>query len=295
MKTYLNIVTLLNPKGASREHSAILALFESSEQSEESQLDYFYHFKIGSVFQHPQGIGLTQLEKKIYWSGMAKTIRSFMAVEIPESNKVKILEFINRLKDTSGSFVKWVNEDNLHITLKFLGELNTDHISTIYSELTKRLCLIPSFNIQINRLGVFPNSRTPRIFWLGFDHNQNLDQIFSSIENCVVNLGYEADDKPFYPHLTIGRVRHVVSPGDIGEFTKNILNPKMGFSTCFQVNHVTLFKSELTRDGPIYTRLFQVSLSHWISYAKIYSINEVNAGIRKNFGTSPRISDGARG
>ena len=125
---------------------------------------------------------------------MANTIRSFLAVEIPLSNKEKILKLINSFNEKSGSLIKWVSKDNLHITLKFIGELNTDHISTIQNSLTERLSSVPAFDININGLGVFPNSRKPRIFWLGFDQNKNLERIVSSIENCAVNLGYEADD-----------------------------------------------------------------------------------------------------
>ena len=192
---------------------------------------------------------------------MAKTIRSFLAVEIPESNKEKILELINPFKEKSDSFIKWVNRDNLHITLKFIGELNTDHISTSQNDLSERLSSIPSFNIQINRLGVFPNSQKPRIFWLGFDQNKNLEQIVSSIENYLVSLGYEADHKPFSPHLTIGRVRRDVPSGNFAEFTKNFKDLKLEVIPDFKVSHVTLFKSDLTRDGPIYSRLFQLSLA----------------------------------
>ena len=192
---------------------------------------------------------------------MANTIRSFLAVEIPLSNKEKILKLINSFNEKSDSLIKWVSKDNLHITLKFIGELNTDHISTIQKSLTERLSSVPAFDMHINGLGVFPNSRKPRIFWLGFDQNKNLERIVSSIENCAVNLGYEADDKPFSPHLTIGRARRDISSGDLISFTKNFQNHKLEVIPDFKVSHVTLFKSELTREGPLYSQLFRVSLT----------------------------------
>lgn len=192
---------------------------------------------------------------------MANTIRSFLAVEIPLSNKEKILKLINSFNEKSGSLIKWVSKDNLHITLKFIGELNTDHISTIQNSLTERLSSVPAFDIHINGLGVFPNSRKPRIFWLGFDQNKNLERIVSSIENCAVNLGYEADDKPFSPHLTIGRARRDISSGDLIAFTKNFQDHKLEVIPDFKVNYVTLFKSELNREGPLYSQLFRVSLA----------------------------------
>lgn len=192
---------------------------------------------------------------------MANTIRSFLAVEIPLSNKEKILKLINSFNEKSGSLIKWVSKDNLHITLKFIGELNTDHISTIQNSLTERLSSVPAFDIHINGLGVFPNSRKPRIFWLGFDQNKNLERIVLSIENCAVNLGYEADDKPFSPHLTIGRARRDISSGDLIAFTKNFQDHKLEVIPDFKVSYVTLFKSELTREGPLYSQLFRVSLA----------------------------------
>lgn len=192
---------------------------------------------------------------------MANTIRSFLAVEIPLSNKEKILKLINSFNEKSGSLIKWVSKDNLHITLKFIGELNTDHISTIQNSLTERLSSVPAFDMHINGLGVFPNSRKPRIFWLGFDQNKNLDRMVSIIENCAVNLGYEANDKPFSPHLTIGRARRDISSSDLISFTKNFQNHKLEVIPDFKVSHVTLFKSELTREGPLYSQLFRVSLA----------------------------------
>ena len=192
---------------------------------------------------------------------MANTIRSFLAVEIPLSNKEKILKLINSFIEKSDSLIKWVSKDNLYITLKFIGELNTDHISTIQKSLTERLSSVPAFDMHINGLGVFPNSRKPRIFWLGFDQNKNLERIVSSIENCAVNLGYEANDKPFSPHLTIGRARRDISSGDLIAFTKNFQDHKLEVIPDFKVSHVTLFKSELTREGPLYSQLFRVSLT----------------------------------
>ena len=83
----------------------------------------------------------------------------------------------------------------------------------------------------------------------------------SIIENCAVNLGYEADDKPFSPHLTIGRARRDISSGDLIAFTKNFQDHKLEVIPGFKVSYVTLFKSELTREGPLYSQLFRVSLA----------------------------------
>jgi 2'-5' RNA ligase len=192
---------------------------------------------------------------------MAEIIRSFLAVEIPDSNKERIQEFLNPLKVSSKAFIKWVNKENYHITLKFLAELNTDHLSPIRNELEGQLSSIPAFNLQSNRLGVFPNTRNPRIFWLGFEHRINLDRIFNRVENCLVNLGYEKDHLPLFPHLTLGRTKREVCPGQIAEFTQKYLNLKANFIINFQVSHVGFIHSELTRNGPIYSRLFQISLA----------------------------------
>lgn len=192
---------------------------------------------------------------------MANTIRSFLAVEIPLSNKEKILKLINSFNEKSDDLIKWVSKDNLHITLKFIGDLNIDHISTIQNSLAKQFSSVPAFDIHINGLGVFPNRSKPRIFWLGFDHNKNLERIVSIIENCAVNLGYKADDKPFSPHLTIGRVHRDISSGDLNAFTKNFQDHQLEVIPDFKVSHVTLFKSELTREGPLYNHLFRVSLA----------------------------------
>lgn len=192
---------------------------------------------------------------------MTQYLRTFLSIDLPESTKNEIISHIQRFKDLTQSKIRWVNRENLHITLKFLGKFDGSHIQPLDILLSDRLKTIPKFNIHIDRMGAFPNFHTPKITWLGFDYPENLSQIYKHIEDCVVKLGYEADDKPFLPHLTLGRVRRDLSNSEIKDIGQTMANVDLNIQAEFIAERVTLFKSDLTREGPIYSKLFEVKLA----------------------------------
>ncbi len=192
---------------------------------------------------------------------MPQSIRSFLAIDLPKSNKEEILEIIERYQKLTKSGIKWVSRENLHITIKFLGEFDPDHTPNLKDCIQANLQKIPKFDLRIDRLGAFPNSSKPKEIWLGFTCPPNLIQIHQYIEDCITQLGYEKDDRSFSPHLTIGRIRRDVSYSGIKEIGQVLSNIHFEFQTEFTAEKVTFFKSELSREGPKYTTLFEVSLS----------------------------------
>lgn len=191
---------------------------------------------------------------------MTQLLRSFLAIELPESNKEEIIDHIQRYRELTQSKIKWVTRENLHITLRFLGKFERSHVQQLNILLSSLLKTIPAFNLHIDRMGAFPNNHTPKVIWLGFDYPENLGQVYKHIEDCVVKLGYDPDDRPFSPHLTLGRVRRDLPNIEIRNIGQIIAGAGLNFQSEFIAERVTLFQSELTRDGPIYLRLFDVNL-----------------------------------
>ena len=192
---------------------------------------------------------------------MTQYLRTFLAIELPDSIKKEILYYIQSYRDLAKSMIKWVNRENLHITLKFLGEFDQSHVQHLNFKLIDHLKSIPIFKIHIDRMGAFPNLHKPKVIWLGLDYPENFDQIYRHIEDSVVRLGYEADDKSFSPHLTLGRVRRDLSISEIKDIGQIMTSANLSFQAEFIAERVTFFQSELTREGPIYTKLFEVNLA----------------------------------
>ncbi|HSL85812.1 MAG TPA: RNA 2',3'-cyclic phosphodiesterase [Bacteroidales bacterium] len=192
---------------------------------------------------------------------MTEFIRSFLAIELPQSNQEEVLDLIRFYRELTPSEIKWVGRENLHITLKFLGRFQKEHIKDLRVCLVSEVEKIPSFPIAIDRLGAFPIIQKPKVIWLGFDRPKDLNLIFSHIEDCVVSLGYEVDDRPFSPHLTLGRIRRDASNNVIKDISQILMNTKFDFRSVFCATKLTLFQSELTKKGPIYSRIFDLELA----------------------------------
>jgi 2'-5' RNA ligase len=191
---------------------------------------------------------------------MTQVLRTFLAIELPDSTKNKIFDFIQPHRDLTKSLIRWVNWENLHITLKFLGEFDQTHVHQLNNLLTNCLNVIPVFKIHFDRIGAFPNLQKPKVVWLGFDYPENLHLIYRHIEENILKLGYEGDDRPFSPHLTLGRVRRYLSKSEIKNVGQIMSSVEFNFQSEFMVEKITFFQSDLTREGPIYTKLFETNL-----------------------------------
>ncbi|MBM3137602.1 MAG: RNA 2',3'-cyclic phosphodiesterase [Chloroflexi bacterium] len=191
---------------------------------------------------------------------MTQRLRTFLAIELPDSTKGNINDHIQTLRSFTKSSIKWVAQDNLHITMKFLGEFDPSHINKLHNLLTHTINSIPVFKIHIDRMGAFPNLRAPKVIWLGFNMSDNLRKIYRCIEESVVNLGYDADDRPFSPHLTIGRIRRDLPGDEIRNIGEAMSIGNFNLQSTFLVERVVFFQSELKKEGPIYSKLFEIFL-----------------------------------
>ena len=191
-----------------------------------------------------------------------ETIRSFIAIELPSSIQNKLGEVINRLKSQNTTAVRWVPSHNIHITLKFLGDVSTISLNALTQILVSDISRYHSFEITIGRLGAFPNFRQPRVVWVGVQAPPILETIQRSIEAETRRLGYSAEERPFSPHLTIGRMSHNATQDDIRQIAVILSNARVEELGSVPVETVRLFKSDLQPGGAVYTTIGIAQLSH---------------------------------
>ena len=186
-----------------------------------------------------------------------EVIRCFVATEIPNELKTKIEEYILSLRKISHD-IKWIRAKNLHITLKFLGEIPQELLLKVQSELSGISNIVKPFKLSIGDVGFFPNQYKPRVIWLGRqnDVNNSLFKIHEWIDENLEPLGFEREKRRFSPHLTLGRIK---SPGDY-KHLKEYFN-KYKFQTYnFKISDVVLMKSVLKPSGAEYSKLKVYSL-----------------------------------
>jgi len=173
-------------------------------------------------------------------------MRTFIAIEIPENIRNSIHKDVEAFK-ASRLPVRWVARSNLHITLRFLGEITDDVRKRMSSVLEGVAARQKPFQMALKDFGCFPNPRRARVLWIGVDEgSEELSVIARNIEEALVESGFPREGR-FHAHLTIGRIKKPCSIDDI-------LNKEL-LSGSFEVNTLILFKSTLTPQGSIYEAL----------------------------------------
>ena len=179
-------------------------------------------------------------------------IRCFVAIEIQNELKTKIDDYILTLKQIAPK-IKWINAKNLHLTLKFLGEIPQELLSQVQSELSAVSNVVNPFEMSVSSAGFFPNQLKPRVVWLGLqnDSNNSIFKLHEWIDERLEPLGFEREKRRFSPHLTLGRIK---VPGDYQDLSEYI-NQNKFHSTRINVSRVVLMKSVLKPMGPKYTQI----------------------------------------
>lgn len=184
-------------------------------------------------------------------------LRAFIAVEIPSSLQHVIQESTASLHKSLGDeLIRWVPMQNVHLTLKFLGDVSPSNLNLIKQMLTAEAGQHPCFEMQIKSIGSFPNSRRPRVIWVGLHAPAALESLQRGIESASARLGYATDEKSFSPHLTIGRVKQNLSAPEIQRIRAELEKTKIGLLGVVHVDGAHLFKSDLQPSGSVYTKLF---------------------------------------
>jgi 2'-5' RNA ligase len=179
-------------------------------------------------------------------------IRSFIAIELTNDIKDKISKIQEQLKDIKAK-VRWVKPDSIHLTLKFLGNINFTQIEDIEFLTGDVIKDFKPWEINIKGLGVFPNFAYPRVIWVGVeDKNKFIVKLAEKTEEELEKLGFKKEKRTYNPHLTLGRIKNLFERKNLTQF---ILDREEHFLGTMKIDRVFLFKSQLTPSGAIYTKL----------------------------------------
>lgn len=186
--------------------------------------------------------------------GIITYLRCFIAIDITEQIRRDLGEIIDRLKkhDTD---VKWVPSENIHLTLKFLGNTPEKLLPKIREELFNVVLYYKPFYITIYTTGVFPNRKYPRVIWIGVKDSEILRRLYVDIENAMVSLGFKKENKKYSPHLTIGRMRSQKGIMNLIHVLDTFKDKDFGN---INIKQIKLMKSELKPQGAIYSCLYEI-------------------------------------
>jgi RNA 2',3'-cyclic 3'-phosphodiesterase len=189
-------------------------------------------------------------------------LRVFIAIELPNQVCDAIQKQTVRLRQTLGQdLIRWVPTQNMHLTLKFLGDTTSSYLDFIKQLLTHEANSHSQFDLQLGGLGAFPTLRRPRLLWIGIHAPADLVSLQRGIEAGATRLGYEQEERPFSPHLTIGRVRQNINPPALQKIRGVLDTTQLGNIGIAGVDSIHLFQSDLQPGGSIYTKLFSAPLS----------------------------------
>ena len=177
-------------------------------------------------------------------------MRTFIALNIPQKERQRIHRAVEPLRDADLP-VRWVEVDNLHITLKFLGEIRPEKVGGVEAAVSKIAAGTAPFSLGLGDFGAFPTLRRPRVIWLGVVPTPELRCLKQDLEWALADCGFDAETRDFHPHLTLGRA----DPGDgAGAFRDfDALVAGLEYSSVVPLHSLDLMRSQLGRDGAHYT------------------------------------------
>lgn len=190
------------------------------------------------------------------WFFMSKTIRTFIAIEIPGNVIFKIRELQEGIK-VYGLKIRWVRSENIHLTLKFLGDVEAVKIGEIAEAISKTVKGYTPISLKAKGVGVFPSIKRPRVLWVGLTGQlEVLLKLQKTLDENLKLLGFPGEKRPFKGHLTMGRIKERI---DVKKFGDALMAFRRFESETFTAGQLVLYKSELKPLGAVYTRLAEAS------------------------------------
>ena len=173
-------------------------------------------------------------------------MRCFIALNLPQEVKDHLFE-LQRTTKTKDATIHWVAKKNLHLTLKFLGEINQEKVEEIKQRLHK--LTFKKINVHINTIGFFPDEEAPRVVWIGIQPEAEIVKLAQLIDEETLDL--VSGEQQFTAHLTLGRIKNIKSR----EKLKNVLKEMTVQKLSFTIDSFTLYKSTLSDQGPTYSMI----------------------------------------
>lgn len=183
-------------------------------------------------------------------------LRCFIALELSAPTRQQLGTLIQQLsKATPQRTVNWVKPEIIHLTMKFLGDTPENKISALATALDTVAKNFQPIQTVTSHLGCFPSPKRPRVIWIGFEPEATrlLIKLQQAVESAITPLGFPTEDRPFSPHLTLGRIRKDAQPAQAAKAGEVVRALNSIPTLTDSITSVILMKSDLQRTGPIYT------------------------------------------
>ncbi|MFO7971910.1 MAG: RNA 2',3'-cyclic phosphodiesterase [Desulfobacterales bacterium] len=189
---------------------------------------------------------------------MSNTIRTFIAIELPE----KIIYTISKVQEEIKSYglkIRLVRPENIHLTLKFLGDIKTADTEKVARAVSESATGYPALSLAVKGIGVFPGIKKPRVLWLGISKQLDLlTALQKTLDEKLEAMGFPKEKRPFRGHLTLGRIKSVIDPKTLHDVLKEFIQFE---SEPFFADKIILYKSDLKPKGAVYTKLVETYLT----------------------------------
>jgi len=187
-----------------------------------------------------------------------ESVRTFVAIRLPGDVQRAVADLQDRIH-VPGVRVKWVEPENFHLTLKFLGDVPEDRLDRVFGAVEKGCEGQEAFAMSLEGVGAFPNLRRPRVVWIGLNRGrEEVARLAASVEALLADVGFEREERPFRAHATVGRVKDV-SPA-VRQLGDRIAAERLALEG-IRIDRVEVMKSQLTRRGPLYSVQREVVLA----------------------------------
>ena len=189
-------------------------------------------------------------------------VRSFVAIELPDELKRELVGLVDRLRADCPPLVRWVDPANIHLTLKFLGDVAPDRLESVLAALEVAGKEVAPFRLEVGDLGVFPNPSRVRVVWVAVSgETDRLQALQRAVDDAMAELGFSGESRPFTPHLTLGRVRDRARPDERQAIGRLVAAGDFRAATRLDVDTVHLMRSRLTPGGAVHSRTGSVRLA----------------------------------
>jgi 2'-5' RNA ligase len=184
-------------------------------------------------------------------------MRIFIAIELPSLVKEELARIQERLKGTRDK-IKWVDSSLIHLTLKWVGEIEEKDLEKVVEAAKRVASKFSPFNLEVKGMGAFPSFLSPRVIWIGVNEGKEaVEDLAREIHQELGKEGFSSENKKWVPHLTLGRVKLLLERGKLAEIIQGEKDAKAGR---VRVESLSVVRSRLTPQGPIYTTLKRISL-----------------------------------
>lgn len=186
-------------------------------------------------------------------------MRTFFCIELSDEVTSKLAKIIASFRNNTEAKVNWVDKENLHITMKFLGNIDPGKTETIKEKSKKAADSVSPFKMTLDKIGVFPNLRRLRVIWVGSrEEPGEVHKLNRNLEGELKKIGFDPEGRKYIPHITLGRVKER-DQSKVKPLADQVESYRIEETIPAEADGLTLMESKLTPEGPIYTPVFKHS------------------------------------